>query len=32
MEGIEFVIGSKDLLLHPNTVEVCLDKAYSLSA
>jgi len=31
MEGIKFVIGSKDLLLHPNTIEVCLDKTYSVS-
>ena len=32
MEGIKFVIGLKDLLLHPDTVEVCLDKAYLVSA
>jgi hypothetical protein len=32
MEGIELVIRSKDLLLYPDTVEVCLDKAYWVSA
>jgi len=32
MEGIKFVVGLKDLLLYPNTIEVCLDKTYSVSA